>query len=80
MPTITIDDKLYQNLIKYNVEIEDTLQKAVDAYQKIPMPTNEEIKKIVETSQRIEGYQPMMKEIEEEVEKIMEHYNVQVSF
>jgi predicted HTH domain antitoxin len=38
-----------------------------------------EIKKIVENSQRIEGYEPVSKEIEEEAKLLMRRYNVKIS-
>jgi len=39
----------------------------------------DEIKKIVENSQRIEGYEPVSKELELEVEAFMVKNNVQIS-
>jgi hypothetical protein len=41
--------------------------------------SKEEIKKIVENSQRIEGYEPVSKEIEEEAKALIRRYNVQIS-
>jgi hypothetical protein len=38
-----------------------------------------EIKKIVENSQRIEGYEPVSKEIQEEAKSLMRRYNVKIS-
>ena len=41
--------------------------------------SKEEIKKTVENSQRIEGYEPLSKEFEAEVEDFMIKHNVKVS-
>ena len=43
-----------------------------------PLSENE-IKKIVENSQRIEGYEPVSKEFESKVEAFMVEHNVKIS-
>ena len=42
--------------------------------------SDEEIKKIVETSQRIEGYEPASPEVKARVSALMKKHNVKVSF
>ncbi|MCH9740473.1 MAG: hypothetical protein K0U38_06495 [Epsilonproteobacteria bacterium] len=42
--------------------------------------SEEEIKKIVTNSQRIEGYEPASKETKKRIEALMEQHNVKVSF
>jgi CTP synthase (UTP-ammonia lyase) len=48
-------------------------------YGKAPLLSKEEIEKIVENSQRIEGYKPASKEYEDKVEAFMQEHNVKVS-
>jgi len=42
--------------------------------------SKEEIAKVVENSQRIEGYEPVSKEVTSIVKNLMKKHNVQVSF
>ena len=42
--------------------------------------STEEIEKIVENSQRIEGYEPASKEMKKKVEAFMKKHNIKVSF
>ncbi|MDQ7084948.1 MAG: hypothetical protein Q9M36_08440 [Sulfurovum sp.] len=51
----------------------------VDKYFEKNKISNKEIAKVVETSQRIEGYEPVSKELELEVEKFMIRHNLEVS-
>lgn len=41
--------------------------------------TTKEIKKIVRTSQALEGYQPVTKEVKEQTKKLREKYDIKVS-
>jgi len=87
MQTIQIEKALYNKLVKAGIDIQDELQKLVNGfvsdvkvpYKKKPLLTKEEIRKTVENSQRIEGYEPISKELELEVEAFMAKHNVQVS-
>jgi len=49
------------------------------SYGKKPLLSKDEIIKIVENSQRIEGYEPASKEYEDTVEAFMLEHNVKVS-
>jgi len=51
----------------------------VDKYFEKNRNFNTEIAKIVEVSQRIEGYEPVSKELELEVEAFMIRHNLEVS-
>jgi len=85
MQTIQIDTALYNKLVEAGINIQDELQKLVNGfvfdvktpYKKKPLLTKDEIRKTVENSQRIEGYEPVSKELE--VEAFMAKHNVQVS-
>ena len=85
MQTIQIDTALYNKLVKAGINIQDELQKLVDGfvsdvktpYRKKPLLSKEEIRKTVENSQRIEGYEAVSKELE--LEAFMAKHNVQVS-
>jgi len=87
MQTIQIDTALYNKLVEAGINIQDELQKLVNSfvsdikvpYKKKPLLTKEEIRKTVENSQRIEGYETISKELELEVEAFMAKHNVQVS-
>ena len=62
-------NKLKPNTIKDLSIIDNTQQ----------LLSENEIKKIVENSQRIEGYEPVSKEIQEEAKALMRRYNVKIS-
>ena len=87
MQTIQIDATLYNKLVEAGIDIQNELKKLVDGfvsdikvpYGKKPLLTKEEIRKTVENSQRIEGYESASKELELEVEVFMAKHNVQVS-
>ena len=87
MQTIQIEKALYNKLIEAGIDIQSELQKLVNGfvsdvktpYGKKPLLTKEEIRKTVENSQRIEGYETISKELELEVEAFMAKHNVQVS-
>ena len=87
MQTIQIDTALYNKLVEAGIDIQIELQKLVDGfvsdvktpYRKKPLLTKDEIRKTVENSQRIEGYEPISKELELEVEAFMAKHNVKVS-
>lgn len=51
----------------------------VDKYFEKNKISHIEIAKVVEVSQRIEGYEPVSKELELEVEKFMIRHNLEVS-
>ncbi|HFD14069.1 MAG TPA: hypothetical protein ENJ34_02065 [Epsilonproteobacteria bacterium] len=50
------------------------------AYKKTPLLSKNEIAKIVENSQRIEGYAPASVETKKRVQALMEKHSVKVSF
>jgi len=87
MQTIQIDTDLYNKLVEAGIDIQDELQKLVDgfvsdvkvSYVKKPLLTKEEIRKTVENSQRIEGYEPASLEIQEEAKAFMKKHNIKVS-
>ena len=62
-----------------SVETNNSVKDIDMSYGKKYALSEEEIKKIVETSQRIEGYEPPSKEYELEVEAFMVKHNVKVS-
>jgi len=45
-----------------------------------PLLSSKEISKIVENSQRIEGYNPVCEETKKRVQALMEKHSVKVSF
>ena len=63
-------NKLKPNIIK-DLSITDNTQQLL---------SENEIKKIVENSQRIEGYKPVSFEVKERVKKLIRQHNVKVSF
>ena len=87
MQTIEIEKTLYNKLIEAGIDIQSELQKLVNGfvsdvktpYRKKPLLTNEEIRKTVENSQRIEGYEPASSEVKKRVEALMKKHNVKVS-
>ena len=50
------------------------------AYEKKPLLSKEEIAKIVENSQRIEGYETASVDVKKRVQALMEKHSVKVSF
>lgn len=79
MQTIQIENELYNKLIKCGIDIQFELQKLVDDFKAFKL-SEEEIKKTVENSQRIEGYESASKEVKERVKTLMEKHSVKVSF
>jgi len=87
MQTIQIEKALYKKLVEAGIDIQTELQKLVDglvsdvktSYGRSPLLSKDEIQKVVENSQRIEGYEPISKRLELEVEAFMKEHNVQVS-
>ncbi|NEW60491.1 hypothetical protein GSY74_04275, partial [Sulfurovum sp. bin170] len=65
--TIQIENDLYQELVKYGVDIQSELKNILNNLlkQKTYTLSKEEIAKTVENSQRIEGYEPASKEIKD---------------
>ena len=87
--TINIqDNQLKQEINNYistqQKEANELIIQALKAFfktgQKAPLISKEEISKIVENSQRIEGYEPVSKELELEVEAFMVKHDIKVSF
>ena len=87
--TINIqDNQLKQEINNYistqQKEADELIIQALKAFfktaQKAPLLSKEEISKIVENSQRIEGYEPVSKEVTDRVKSLMEQHNVKVSF
>ena len=83
MQTIQIEKLLYEKLISAGIDIQNELQKIVDgftSYDKKPLLSKEEIQKVVENSQRIEGYEPVSSVVKKRVKVLMQKHNVKVSF
>jgi len=86
--TIQIEDNLYKKLMEAGIDIHEELQNIANTfvsdvksiYGEKPLLTKEEIKKVVENSQRIEGYEPVSKEYELEVEAFMKEHKIEISF
>lgn len=68
-------DKFQSDIKLFSEFILQSLEKDKNSFQL----SNREIEKIVENSQRIEGYEPLNKEYEEEIELYMKRYNIEVS-
>ena len=51
-----------------------------ETYKNTPLLSKDEIAKIVENSQRIEGYNPASLETRKRVQALMEKHSVKVSF
>ena len=81
MQTIQIRNDLYQDIVKYGIDIQSELETIVNNFLKKKTYTlsKEEIVKTVENSQRIEGYEPASKELETEVEVFMLKHNLEIS-
>ena len=85
--TINIKDKNLQKQISHYLS--NTKQKENEFMVKLikqffqnesrPLLSKEEIAKTVENSQRIEGYEPVSKEYELEVEKFMKENGLEIS-
>ncbi len=86
--TINIENKTLQKQIsqylsdKNQETNEFMLQLIKQFFQKEnkPLLSKEEIAKVVENSQRIEGYEPVSDEVTNRVKHLMKKHNVQVSF
>ena len=50
--------------MQLNIKIEDTIKHFFQKEEQKPLLSKEEIAKVVENSQRIEGYEPVSKEYE----------------
>jgi hypothetical protein len=57
----------------------DQVREADTLYGQKPLLTREEIEKIVEVSQRIEGYEPTSKAYEAKVEAYMQEHRIEIS-
>ena len=81
MQTIQRENDLYQNILKYGIDVQSELETIVNNFLKKKTYTlsKEEIAKTVENSQRIEGYEPASKEVKNRVKLLMEKHNVKVS-
>ncbi len=83
MQTIEIEQELYHDIIKYGIDIQAELKEVVAHFMEKKRNTvslsEKEIKKIVENSQRIEGYKPVSEKIQEEAKALMKKHNVQIS-
>ena len=79
--------KLKEQISRYitdnNQEKSEFVLEAITQFfqkEKNPLLSKEEIAKVVENSQRIEGYEPVSKEVTSRVKNLMKKHNVQVSF
>ncbi len=86
--TINIENKkLKEQISRYitdnNQEKSEFVLEAIKHFfnkEKNTLLSKEEIAKVVENSQRIEGYEPVSKEVTSRVKNLMKKHNVQVSF
>lgn len=62
-----------------SVESDNSVKDVELVYSKKYALSEEEIKKIVEISQRIEGYEPASEEVKFRVQALMKKHNVKVS-
>ncbi len=62
-----------------SVESDNSVKDVELVYGKKYALSEEEIKKIVETSQRIEGYESASEEVKSRVQALMKKHNVKVS-
>jgi len=86
---INIEDKnLQEQISRYIFEkkqeadefIVDIIKDFFQKEKRKPLLSEEEIKKVVSTSQSIEGYEPVSPEVTDRVKALMKRHNVQVSF
>ena len=85
--TINIEDKKLQKQISQylsnkNQETNEFMLQLIKQFfekEKKPLLSKEEIAKVVENSQRIEGYEPVSKAYELEVEVLMRENGLEVS-
>jgi len=83
---VNLQEQLTQYISKKKIEANELLVELLrDFFNKkqednIYKLSKEEIKKIVENSQRIEGYKPVSKEVTQRIKNLMTKHNVQVSF
>ena len=68
-------DKFQSDIKAFSEFILKSIEKDKNRFQL----SNREIEKIVENSQRIEGYESLSEEYEEEVEVYMKRHNLEVS-
>ncbi len=82
---VNLQEQLTQYISKKKIEANELLVELLrDFFNKkrennIYKLSKEEIKKTVENSQRIEGYEPVSKEFEAEVKAFMLKHNVKIS-
>ena len=83
---VNLQEQLTQYISKKKIEANELLVELLrDFFNKkqednIYKLSKEEIKKTVENSQRIEGYEPVSKEVTQRIKNLMTKHNVQVSF
>jgi len=82
--TIKLDnpqiEKIFINEFKSDIDaFSKFILNAFEEHKKGYQLSFEEIAKVVETSQKIEGYEPISKEFELEVEMFMTRHNIEVS-
>ncbi len=82
--TIKLDnpkiEQFFINEFKSDIKaFSEFILKNLEQHKKSYQLSFEEIAKVVETSQRIEGYEPVSKEFELEVEAFMIRHNLEVS-
>ena len=83
---VNLQEQLTQYISKKKIEANELLIELLrDFFNKkrednIYKLSKEEIKKTVENSQRIEGYEPVSKEVTQRIKNLMTKHNVQVSF
>jgi len=82
--TIKLDNPKIEQFFIYEFKSDidafsEFILKNIERHQKSYQLSSDEIAKVVETSQRIEGYEPASKELELEVEAFMARHNLEVS-
>ena len=83
---INLQEQLTQYISKEKIEANELLVELLRDFFNKEKNSNsyklskEEIKKTVENSQRIEGYEPVSEEVTQRVKNLMTKHNVQVSF
>ena len=83
---VNLQEQLTQYVSQKKIEANDLLVELLQHFFNENKNSNnfqlskEEIKKTVENSQRIEGYEPVSNEVTQRVKDLMTKHNVQVSF
>ena len=83
---VNLQEQITQYISKKQIEANELLVELLQHFFQEKKKSNiyqlskEEIKKTVENSQRIEGYEPVSQEVTKRVNDLMTKHNVQISF